>query len=56
MTNDSGAMHFGAALGVPVTAMFGPTDERETQPLGPAAHAVLTNPCGAVRACCASVR
>jgi heptosyltransferase-2 len=26
--NDSGATHLGAALGVSVTAMFGPTDER----------------------------
>jgi heptosyltransferase-2 len=34
VTNDSGAMHFGAALGVRVTAMFGPTDERATRPLG----------------------
>jgi heptosyltransferase-2 len=34
VTNDSGAMHFGAALGVSVTAMFGPTDERATRPLG----------------------
>jgi heptosyltransferase-2 len=34
VTNDSGAMHFGAALGVRVTAMFGPTDEQLTRPLG----------------------
>jgi heptosyltransferase-2 len=34
VTNDSGAMHFAAALGVSVTAMFGPTDERVTRPLG----------------------
>jgi heptosyltransferase-2 len=34
VTNDSGAMHFGAALGVSVIAMFGPTDERVTRPLG----------------------
>jgi heptosyltransferase-2 len=33
VTNDSGAMHFAAALGVPVTAMFGPTREKETRPL-----------------------
>ncbi len=32
VTNDSGAMHVAAALGVPVTAMFGPTRERETAP------------------------
>jgi heptosyltransferase-2 len=33
VSNDSGAMHFAAALGVPVTAIFGPTDETETGPL-----------------------
>jgi heptosyltransferase II len=46
VTNDSGAMHLAAALGVAVTAMFGPTRERETRPLGPeglAAPAVLTH-------------
>ena len=50
VTNDSGAMHLAAALGVPVTAMFGPTDERVTAPLpltdpGAAgrAHVVLTH-------------
>jgi heptosyltransferase II len=34
LTNDSGAMHFAAALGVNVTAIFGPTNEHETRPLG----------------------
>ena len=43
LTNDSGAMHLAAALGVAVTAMFGPTRERETHPLG-TGHTVLTNP------------
>lgn len=33
VSNDSGAMHFAAALGVPVVAMFGPTDERVTRPI-----------------------
>ena len=28
----SGAMHLAAALGVPVVAIFGPTDERVTSP------------------------
>ena len=42
IAGDSGAMHLAAALGVPVTAIFGPTDERLTAPLG--AHAVLTHP------------
>ncbi|HEX5474472.1 MAG TPA: lipopolysaccharide heptosyltransferase II [Vicinamibacterales bacterium] len=35
VSNDSGAMHLAAAIGVPVTAIFGPTDERATAPLGP---------------------
>ncbi len=34
VTNDSGAMHVAAALGRPVVAVFGPTDERRTRPLG----------------------
>jgi lipopolysaccharide heptosyltransferase II len=49
VTNDSGAMHLAAALGVPVTAMFGPTRERETHPLGDEhrvlTHAVWCRPC-----------
>jgi heptosyltransferase II len=32
VSNDSGAMHVAAALGVPLTAIFGPTDERATRP------------------------
>ena len=43
VTNDSGAMHLAAAVGVPVTAVFGPTDDHATRPLGDA-HAVLTHP------------
>lgn len=41
VTNDSGAMHLAAALGVPVTAMFGPTDVRATRPIGEE-HVVIT--------------
>ncbi len=51
VSNDSGAMHLAAAVGVPVTAVFGPTDERATAPLpgagdrdDPARIAVVTNP------------
>jgi heptosyltransferase II len=58
VSNDSGAMHVAAAVGLPVTAIFGSTNERETSPLPsapPAAqtagaadsatpHAVVTNP------------
>jgi heptosyltransferase-2 len=35
VSNDSGAMHVAAALGVPLTAIFGPTNERVTAPMGP---------------------
>jgi lipopolysaccharide heptosyltransferase II len=34
VTGDSGPMHVAAALGVPVVAVFGPTDWRETAPRG----------------------
>lgn len=43
VSNDSGAMHLGAALGIRVAAVFGPTDERLTRPAGQG-HAVLTHP------------
>jgi heptosyltransferase II len=33
VTNDSGPMHVGAALGVPIVAIFGPTDHTTTSPL-----------------------
>ena len=42
VSNDSGAMHLAAAAGVPVTAIFGPTNERATAPLGE--HDVLLEP------------
>jgi heptosyltransferase-2 len=34
LTNDSGPMHVAAALGVPLVAVFGSTDWRETAPVG----------------------
>ena len=50
VSNDSGAMHVAAALGVPVTAIFGPTDEHVTAPAaaGPAdviVRDVFCRPC-----------
>lgn len=54
ITNDSGPMHLAAALGLPVVAIFGSTDERATGPLGGRArvvkHQVDCNPCG-LRVC-----
>lgn len=44
VTNDSGAMHFAAAMGISVTAMFGPTIEKETRPVGRGQASVLTTP------------
>jgi heptosyltransferase-2 len=50
VTNDSGPMHLAAALGVPVVAVFGPTDWRETHPVGEGHHLVREpvhcSPCG----------
>jgi heptosyltransferase II len=45
VSNDSGAMHLAAAVGAPVVATFGPTNERATAPLaGKGARvAVLTH-------------
>jgi len=52
VSNDSGAMHVAAAVGTPVTAMFGPTREYETRPLPRAGgrsdvliHPVWCRPC-----------
>ena len=45
VSNDSGAMHLAAAVGVPVTAIFGPTNEKATAPLGrPGRNAVILEP------------
>jgi heptosyltransferase-2 len=34
ITNDSGSMHLAAALGLPLLAIFGSTNERATGPVG----------------------
>jgi heptosyltransferase-2 len=33
VANDSGALHVAAAIGIPVTGIYGPTDERYSAPL-----------------------
>jgi heptosyltransferase-2 len=47
VANDSGALHLAAAVGVSVTALFGPMDERLTAPR--AANLEPTGPSGEVR-------
>jgi heptosyltransferase II len=50
IANDSGPMHLAAAIGVPVVAIFGSTDDHRTGPLSPWArvvrHTVACSPCG----------
>jgi heptosyltransferase II len=43
VTGDSGPMHVAAALGVPVVAVFGPTDWRETAPFA-GVHRLVREP------------
>ncbi|MFM8551126.1 MAG: lipopolysaccharide heptosyltransferase II [Nitrospiraceae bacterium] len=43
LTNDTGPMHIAAAFGVPVVAVFGPTDHRTTSPVGDR-HAIVRQP------------
>lgn len=46
LTNDSGAMHIGAALGTPLVAVFGSTDWVTTAPFAPQATQVrVETPC-----------
>jgi heptosyltransferase II len=44
VTNDSGAMHLAAAVGIAVTAMFGPTNEQATSPRTPNPDPRIPNP------------
>lgn len=44
LTNDSGPMHVGAALGVPLVALFGSTDEVSTGPFGQAGAVIHKHP------------
>lgn len=41
VTNDSGPMHIAAAMGVPVFAVFGPTDPTLTGPYGNGTRVVI---------------
>ena len=50
LTVDSGPMHVAAALGVPVVALFGPTDPARTGPYG-AGHRVIHVPDEVCSAC-----
>jgi len=58
MANDSGALHLGAAVGISVTAAFGPTDDRLSGPRAPSPeprvtvlkHDTWCRPCG-LRGC-----
>lgn len=43
LTNDTGPMHVAAAFGVPVVAVFGPTDHRTTSPVG-SGNVILREP------------
>ncbi len=43
LTNDTGPMHIAAASGVPIVAVFGPTDWRTTSPYGQA-QAIVREP------------
>ncbi|MDF2457936.1 MAG: gmhB [Nitrospira sp.] len=43
VTNDTGPMHIAAAFGVPVVAIFGPTDWRTTSPFG-VTHTLVRHP------------
>jgi len=43
VTTDSGPMHLAAALGIPVVALFGPTNHHRTGPYG-ARHRVICSP------------
>ena len=42
VSNDAGGMHLASALGRPVVAIFGPTDERSTRPTGD--HDLIVEP------------
>ena len=52
VSNDSGAMHLGAAVGTPLVALFGPTREDETAPLTRSAMKHGITSCSKSRARC----
>ena len=56
VTNDSGAMHLAAAVGVASRRCSGRPTNRETRPLGDAPRGARRTRSGAAPACCASAR
>jgi heptosyltransferase-2 len=48
VTNDTGIMHVGAAVGVPVLSLFGPTDPGQWAPVGPK-HRYISSGSGDIR-------
>ncbi|MFH1741834.1 MAG: glycosyltransferase family 9 protein [bacterium] len=56
VTNDSGPMHLGAALGIPIVAVFGPSDPQRSGPYKAQAEVVSRNlecsPCGIQNLAC----
>jgi heptosyltransferase II len=45
VTNDTGIMHVGAAVGVPVLSLFGPTDPLQWAPVGPMHRYIKSRSC-----------
>lgn len=45
VTNDTGPMHLACAVGTPVVAVFGPTNERKWGPRGPQDVVILNHDC-----------
>ncbi len=42
--NDAGVTHLASAMGVPVMALFGPSDDRQWRPIGPEVRVIRADP------------